>query len=167
MAGQFVARIAGLAALFAGSQAPGFTQAYMQNLSGRVDELGAIVRQYDAIASDLETTREGYVDDLRAAGRESTDKTAGVIETTYDRYTALSAQLEALRATDPMRRPIILARSSDREIAASAMEEFRPTVPLTADGFAYALGAGTFVWGALAAIFGIIGGMFGMGRRYA
>ena len=168
MVGQFIARLAGVVGLLAGSQAPGYTLQYMQNLTGRVDELAVIVQQYDAIVEDLETTRDGYVDDLRAAQRESTDRTATVIEDTYDRYETLSMHLDQLRAADPLRRPLILARAPMKDVARSAMQEFRPALPLTVDGFAYALGFGTFVWGVLAALFGLIGGMFGMGdRRYA
>ena len=170
MVGQFFARILGVVGIAAGAQAPEFTAHYMQNLSGRVAELGALVRQYDGIVADLGTTRDGYVDDLRAANRESTTKTADVIVSTFDRYEALSQQLESLRATDDFRRPLILAKGlvqgNDREIANSVIAEFKPAVPLTPEAFAYAGGVGVALWGILAAIFGVIGSMFG-GRRYA
>ena len=167
MVGQFIARVAGVAGLIAGSQAPGFSVQYMQNLSGRVDELKAIVAQYDAIVADLGTTRAGYIDDLRAAGRESTDKTADVVETTYARYETLSTHLGALDAASAYQRPLILAKDVQRDIAEATLQRFEWSIPLTPDGFAYALGTGTLAWGGLAALFGLLGGAFGMGRRYA
>jgi hypothetical protein len=170
MIGQFFARIAGVLGIVAGAQAPEFTAHYMQNLNGRVAELGALVRQYDGIVEDLGTTRDGYVDDLRAANRESTTKTADVIVSTFERYEALSVQLAALRASGDFRRPLILAKGlvegNDRDIAKSVIDEFKPAVPLTPEAFAYAGGIGVTIWGVLAAIFGVIGSMFG-GRRYA
>ncbi|MEL6359518.1 MAG: DUF2937 family protein [Pseudomonadota bacterium] len=168
MVGQFIARVAGLAALVAGSQAPGFALQYTQNLTGRVDELATIVENYDAIVEDLDTTREGYVDDLRAAERESTDRTAIVIEDTYERYEFLASHLADIQAAAPLQKPLVVAREIQQDIAESTMETFKPAVPLTVDGFVYALGAAIVVWGALAAFFGLIASMFGMGdRRYA
>ncbi len=168
MAGQLIARVAGLAGLVLGSQAPGFTLQYMQNLSGRVDELAAIVERTDVIVADLGTTRDGYVDDLRAADRDSTDRTADTIEYTYARYEYLSTHLAALDAAAPLQRPLLVARNPDREIAEHVAQRFEWAVPLTVDAAIYALGAATVLWGALAAIFGLIGSMFGMGgRRHA
>ena len=168
MAGQFIARVAGLAGIVLGSQAPGFTVQYLQNLTGRVDELATIVEKYDEIVADLGVTRDGYVDDLRAAGRESTDKTADVVEDTYDRYERLLAHLETIEAAEPLRRPLLVARGAEADIAESTMSKFEWSVPLTLEGAVYAIGSGTVVWGALAFVFGLIGSMFGMGdRRYA
>ncbi|MEO0398281.1 MAG: DUF2937 family protein [Pseudomonadota bacterium] len=167
MFGQLIARLLGVAGIVVGSQAPNFTTQYMQNLTGRVAELGTIVAEYDQITTDLGVTREGYVDDLRAADRPSTDKTANVVETTYARYDRLSAHLATLKSAEPMRRPLVLGRDYERDIAESTLSELKPAIPLTADAAVYAIGTGGVLWGAPAALFGLIAGMFGMGRRHA
>ncbi len=168
MAGQFIARLAGVAGIVFGSQAPGFTGQYMQNLTGRVDELAVVVEKYDAIVEDLGVTREGYVDDLRAAGRESTDKTAVVVEDTYARYEDLLLHQKVLESAEPWRRPLVLARGSKADVVESTASQFDWSIPLTAEGAGYALGGGTVIWGSLAFVFGLVGSMFGMGdRRYA
>ncbi|MEL7201353.1 MAG: DUF2937 family protein, partial [Pseudomonadota bacterium] len=55
--GRFFATILAIAAGLAGSQAPGFTLQYMQNLTGRVDELRPTVEQFDANVGQYGYTR--------------------------------------------------------------------------------------------------------------
>ena len=167
--GQFVARLLGVAGLVIGSQGPGFTSQYMQNLSGRVAELTEIVAKYDGIVDRLGISRELYIEDLRAARRETTDETARVIEETYARYDMLVSHLRALDSADPMERPMLLARDFKQDIAEAALERFEWTMPLTPEAAVYGLGSGMMMWGVPAALFRIIGGFFGMGgarRRY-
>ena len=45
--GRFLAFLLGIAGALVGSQGPGFTLQYMQNLQGRVDELTSIVEDFD------------------------------------------------------------------------------------------------------------------------
>ncbi|MBI1391312.1 MAG: DUF2937 family protein [Alphaproteobacteria bacterium] len=167
MIGQFFARILGLVGIFAGSQGPGYALQYLQNLNGRVDELRMIVAQYDGIVDSLGLSRGEYIEDLRQSGRESASKTADVIADSFARYERLSAHLIALQDADPLMRPIVLARTVDRSIAESTFEQFSLTLPLSPEGAAYALGGGAALWGGPAALFSLLGGMFGSRTRYA
>lgn len=161
MIGRLLALLLGLGGLVIGSQAPGFTLQYMQNLSGRIDELRLIVEKFDAITRDLSITREQYVEDLRAADRESTDKTADVIEETYARYEKLTAHYERLNAASVFMRPVMLAQSFERDIAEVVQREFKPAMPVTADGFAYGAGGFGVLWLIGSIFFGLLGGVFG------
>lgn len=165
MFGRLIAVLFGLAAGAAGSQAPGFTLQYMQNLAGRVDELGAVVARYDAVAAEAGLSRKGYVADLRASGRTSTDKTADAVEASYARYEKLAAHLAALKAAGDYARPLVLARDFEPDIARSTYAEYRPAIPASLDGAAYAGGAFAVVWGGLSFLFGFFA--LAGGRRYA
>ncbi|MGF1544349.1 MAG: DUF2937 family protein [Parvularculaceae bacterium] len=161
----FFARLMGVLGIVVGSQAPGFTIQYLQNLDGRVEELAAIVSRYDAIVDELGMTRDAYVDELRTSGQLASEKTADSIEYTFDRYEYLREHQVALTSAQAIVRPLRLARSVDAGVARSVRENFRWTVPLTPDAAAYAIGVGVVVWGALSFFFGLLGSMFGMGRR--
>ena len=158
MAGQLFSRFLGLVGILLGSQAPGYTYQYLQNLTGRVDELAAVVEQYDGVVESLGVSRADYIADLRAAARDSATKTADVVEDTYARYEKLAAHLELLKNADPYRRPILLAQHVQQDIAQSTLSEFRASLPLTADAAAYAIGGGGTLWGLPAALFGMFAG---------
>lgn len=164
MVGQFVARVLGLAGIIAGSQAPGYTLQYMQNLAGRVDELSAVVGQYDAVAADLGMDRATYIADLREGGAAARG-TADVVQSTADRLARLRAHFEYLESADPFRRPLLMARDLEEDVARSTLENFEWTAPLSPEGAVYGIGGGAVLWGAPAALFGLIGGLFGGGRR--
>lgn len=164
MAGRFLAFVFGIAGAAAGSQAPGYTLQYMQNLSGRIDELRPIVEQFDA-----DVSRYGYT---REEALVECDVSTGLLEalcggyaTTIHRFEELTIHMAELEAAGDYVRPLILARSFKRDIADSVMEQFKPAVPVTIDGAVYAAGGFAVIWGALSFLFGALGSMFGMGGR--
>ncbi|MEQ1930408.1 MAG: DUF2937 family protein [Parvularculaceae bacterium] len=169
MVARFLAGVAGIAGAVLGSQAPGFTLQYMQNLTGRVDELRPIVEQFDADVARYGYTRE------KALGECETS--TGLLEalctgyaTTIRRFELLSAHLAELQAAGIYVRPILLIREAAeneviRDISESVMKEFKPAVPVTLDGAAYAAGGFAVLWGGLSFIFGFLGAIFGGGRR--
>lgn len=169
MVARFIAGVAGIAGAVIGSQAPGYTLQYMQNLTGRVDELRPIVEQFDA-----DVGKYGYTRDRALIECETAD---GLLEalctgyaTTIRRFELLSAHLEELKAAGPYVRPLILMREAAeneviRDIGESVMKEFKPAVPVTLDGAAYAAGGFAVLWGGLTFIFGFLGALFGFGRR--
>jgi len=165
MIGRFLAVVLGLAGAAFGSQAPGFTLLYMQNLQGRIDELRPIVEQFDA-----DVARYGYT---RSSALAECESSTGLLEalcsgyaTTIRRFDELVAHMAHLQAASELERPLILAASYKRDIAESVMKEFKPAVPIAADGAIYAGGGFGVVWGGLSLIFGLFGAMAG-GRRYA
>lgn len=170
MLGRILALFAGVAGALAGSQAPEFTAHYMQNLSGRIDELRPIVEEFDANVS-----RHGYT---RAAAMDECESAAGLLDAlcsgyaiTVRRFELLTAHQAELQATSDYVRPLVLARAAGkdsvvREIAESALKEYKPAVPTTLDGAAYAGGGFAVAWGVLSFLFGLLGALTGNGRRY-
>ncbi len=162
--GRFFALLLAIIAGIGGSQAPGFTLQYMQNLNGRVDELRPIVRQFDA-----EVGRFGYD---RARALDECSNADGLLEalcsgysTTIRRFVELSAHLDLLRSTKPLMKPIVLAQNFKKDIVESTRKEFEPAIPATLDGAVYGGGAFVIVWLVFSLLFGGIGSLFGGGRR--
>lgn len=171
MIGRFLAVALGVAGAGLGSQAPGFTLQYMQNLNGRVDELKPIVAQFDADVARYGYTRESALAEC-ATSTGLLTALCGGYATTIERYETLSAHLAELKAAGPYVQPLIVIRGAVdnpliRDIAQSVREEFKPAVPTTVDGAAYAGGGFAVVWGGLSFVFGLLGSLFGGGRRYA
>lgn len=169
MLGRYLAVLAGIAGAVAGSQAPEFTAHYMQNLAGRIDELRPIVEEFDA-----DVGRHGY---SRARAMEECETSAGLLNalcsgyaTTVRRYELLAAHQSELSAAGDYVRPLVLIRAAGqesivREIARSAMNEYKPAIPTTLDGAAYAGGGFAVAWGLLSFVFGFLGALFGGGRK--
>ncbi len=165
MFGRFIAVIMGLVGAAGGTQAPGFTLQYMQNLEGRLDELRPIVRQFDENVGKYGYSR---VQALLECGTAQglLDALCEGYETTILRYEELSAHMETLASASDIQRPLVLAREVKRDIAESVMEQFEPTVTVSTAGAAYAGGGFAALWGGLSFIFGLFGAMFGTERRY-
>ncbi len=165
MFGRLLALIAGAALAVAASQGPAFTDQYVQNLTGRIDELRPIVEEFDTRIAEYNYTRATAMAEC-AAATGLLDALCSTYETTVDRYEMLVAHMAELNAATVWMRPLVLGRTYKRDIAESAYSVFQPAVPATPTGFAYG-GAG-FLAGylALSIVFGLLGGLVG-GRRYA
>lgn len=128
----------GVALGLALSQFPEFSQQYAQRLGGAVDELHAIVTEFDAAAAREGLSRDEalvrYEDnaDTFIAGR-GTDM--GI---TIARYERLSSHLSVLESAGPLGRLTGLAQYYDPQIGARAFEAYKPGVPVTTEGFVYA-----------------------------
>ncbi len=165
MFGRLLALIVGAGLAVAASQGPAFTHHYMQNLTGRIDELKPIVEEFDTKVAEYNYTRESAMAEcLTATGL--LDALCSTYETVVERFELLTRHLAELNAASPYMRPLVLARTYQKDIAQSTYSAFKPAVPATPDGFVY--GAGGFLSGylVLSIIFGLLGGLFG-GRRYA
>ena len=163
--GRFLAFLLGVAGAVIGSQAPSFTLQYMQNLQGRMDELQPLVEQYDANVAVHGYTR----DQAMAQCGSATDLLEGLCisyETTVSRYELLAAHLAELNDASDYVRPLILAKTQKRDITESVYEQFEPAMPITVHGFVYAAGGFAVLWGGGSFFFGLLGAMFGGGRRY-
>lgn len=170
MAGRFLALLAGLFGAFVGSQAPGFTLQYMQNLTGRIDELRPIVERFDADVGRFGYSREAALSECAlAAGL--LEALCGGYATTVRRYEILTAHRAALEAASEYVRPLVLIRAAGahgvvREIAGSVIEVYKPAIPATLDGAAYTGGGFAIAWGGLSFLFGFLGAIFGRRRCY-
>ncbi|HEX6980953.1 MAG TPA: DUF2937 family protein [Alphaproteobacteria bacterium] len=99
------------------SQAPEFAQQYVQRLGGHRDEAMQ------------------FVEMLRARGATAPDAMLAAAEA---RLEILNNALNAVLGAEDLLRPLVLLRHLESEIAIATMEAFRPAVPLTPAGLAYA-----------------------------
>lgn len=166
MIGRFIAILMGVLGAAGGTQAPGFTLQYMQNLEGRLAELRPIVRQFDEDVGQYGYTRKQAL--LECATADGLlEALCNGYETTIRRYEDLSAHMAVLAGAPDLKRPLVLAKEVKRDIAQSVMEQFEPTVTISTSGAAYAGGGFAVLWGGLSFIFGIFGALFRGERRYA
>lgn len=162
--GRLLAFLLGVAGAVLGSQGPGFTLQYMQNLQGRIDELRPIVEEFDENIAAYGYTREQAIGECRTA--------AGLLDAlckTYvlavKRYELLLVHKEELDAASDTVRPLVLARTQIDDITQSVYEQFKPAVPATTDGLIYAGGGFAVLWGGSSFLFGLLGALAGGGRR--
>ena len=161
--GRFLAFVLGVAGALIASQGPGFTLQYMQNLEGRVSELTSIVETQEAEIRDHGYTRETAMAECREA-TDLLDAFCSNYRMAVERLEYLTAHLDELNGASDYVRPLILARTYDRDIVMSVREQFEPAVPTTLHGAVYAGGGFIVAWGLPLMLFSILGGMFG-GRR--
>lgn len=132
--------LGGLALGIALSQFPEYAQQYVQRLGGAVDELRIIVEDFDRDAASAGLTRD------EALGRYAGSADAFIIDrgtsmaATLARYDQLSAMLVRVERAEGWERFALLPDYLDTEIGARALEAFKPAVPVTPEGFAYAGG---------------------------
>ena len=164
--GRFLAFLLGIAGAVIGSQGPGFTLQYMQNLQGRIDELAPIVQEFDANIAQYGYSRDRAIGECQSA-TGLLDALCTTYVTTVERYELLTAHMAELEAASDMVRPLILAKSQIKDITLSVYEQFKPAITVTTDGLIYAGGGFAVLWGGASFIFGMLGAMAGGGRRYA
>ncbi|MCQ8186579.1 DUF2937 family protein [Parvularcula maris] len=160
---RIIALLLGLLGAVGASQAPEFTQQYMQNLRGGVDRLGEVVERFDQDAARSDLSRQEALDyclaDERPGGSMSCLGRAEDVAS-YLRY---RQQLDTLESTGEWQRPIYLARDHDQAVLESTLEAYKPAVPTTMDGGGYALAGFALLWGVASLILGLITAPF---RRY-
>ncbi|MDF0600326.1 DUF2937 family protein [Psychromarinibacter sp. C21-152] len=145
----------GIAGAVALSQFPEFSQQYLQRLSGAVDELRAIVLDFDATAARAGMTREEALADLSGSAFQS--ELQATLAGRITRYEDLAADYAALREAEPLQRLAQVHRFADADLARRTWADFRPAVPVTADGMLFAgigFGAG---WLGVALLLGLAG----------
>lgn len=125
------------------SQFPEYSQQYTQRLGGAVDELGRFVAEFDADAAKLDITRTQALVQL-AQGGEMGAARAETMANTMARHTRLTGDLAALRDAGPFTRIYNAGRFRDGEIAAAALNDFKPALPFTFEGLVFS-GAGFVV----------------------
>ncbi|MDQ2091513.1 DUF2937 family protein [Marimonas arenosa] len=139
----------GLAGAAAMSQFPEVSQQYVQRLGGAVDELSRFVTEFNADAAALGLSREEALEDLAQGGAMGA-KRAETMGRVLARHERLSADLSALQAVGPFTRAYRVPHLIDREIASKVWAAYKPAVPLTIEGVAFAG-------------LGFLGGVAGMG----
>ena len=121
------------------SQIPEFFQQYLQRLGGHVDEARLQVDHF----RDAESRSGATLDELvRIAAQNpnaSVAQLGRVIDAAVARLGVLVQSEAALRDASAWTRPFVFLRHVDLEIARSTWSVFRPAVPTTLEGGAYAL----------------------------
>ncbi|MEM9838053.1 MAG: DUF2937 family protein [Pseudomonadota bacterium] len=161
---RLLAFILGILGGVGSSQAPEFTQQYLQNLTGRVAALTDVVARFDEDAARSDMSRDQALQVCLADDRPNGTMSCLGRAEDVAQYERLSMQLSTLEATDDWQRPIYLARDYDPDVLASTKEKFQPAVPTTLVGGGYAAAGFAVLWGISAMIFGLIGGLFGRDR---
>ncbi len=162
--GRFLAFLLGIAGAVIGSQGPGFTLQYMQNLQGQIDSLKVTVEEFDANIARYDYTRERALIECKAADGLLDALCEGYVSQ-VERYERLTAHMAELEAASDTVRPLILARKQMPEITNSAYEQFKPAIPATIDGLIYGGGGFAVLWGGMSFLFWLLGGAFGARRR--
>lgn len=138
------------------SQFPEYTQQYEQRLGGAVDELRAIVSDFDASAVRAGLSREEALAVYDEAGHDFLVDRGRDMRTVFARYERLSAHMNDIANASSLERLTDMARYYDPEIGARALEAYSPAVPVTPEGLTLG-GAGVVAgYGILAAIFALV-----------
>ncbi|WDR02094.1 DUF2937 family protein [Devosia algicola] len=154
---KMIASIGGIGLAVALSQFPEYAQQYTQRLGGAVDELAGIVAEFDRAAA------EGGLDRTQALQRfeQSSDSfLAGrgdAMATTLSRYNQLSQTLTRIEGASALERLQYLPDFMDSDIGARTLEAFKPAVPVTLEGFAYAGGGLVAGYGLFSGLLGLLG----------
>lgn len=135
-----------------GSQAPEFSQQYLQRLGGAVSELRIVAQAFDRDASADGLDRQAALNRLKQSDDTLTRRRGNSMAETFERYENLAAQYDALQAARPIIRPIEMLRYPDPKIIREAWDIYNPAAPLTRPGLAWGL-MGTGVLGILMWVF--------------
>jgi len=155
--------IGGLAGAGTLSQAPEFSQQYLQRLAGQVDALTQVVMEFDQTALADGMGREEMLQAMAATPLVAPQ--AEMWRGTFARHARLSDNLAALRSAGPLERLTMPHRFSDAGVLQGTLADYSPAMPLSTAGAA-AAGAGFLGgWALLAAMIGVIGWPFRRRQR--
>ncbi len=137
------------------SQFPEFAQQYLQRLAGKVDQLEVQVAEIDASAAALDMSRDDYLEDLSAsrAGAEAARKSINEISL----FERLGGNLDSFRDAGSFGRLAQAYRVADPALAQNTLDDFKPAVPLTAEGAAFTAVGFVGGWGIWSMLWGILG----------
>lgn len=141
------------------SQFPAFSDQYVQRLSGAVDEMRIVVANFDTTLAELGQTRE----EAFAPGQDLSDretKMLGNAQANIDRLAFLETALVKVQSAPVLTRVVQMPTVADRQIAARAMDDFKPAVPLTVEGVACAGLGLIFGWGIISGLLKLLSMLF-------
>lgn len=121
------------------SQIPEFMQQYLQRLGGHLDEARRQLQQFQEVATRAGVTLEQIIARTHASADPAVDHLGGVVTDTIARVDTLAAAQSALQGATLWTRPFVFLQWIDPEIVRATWAIFRPAVPTTPEGLAYAL----------------------------
>jgi hypothetical protein len=137
-----LAVIGGFALGLCFSQFPEYAQQYEQRLGGAVDELKAIVADFDRDAQRFGLTRAQALEHYAVSPDGFLIARGTSMDQTLSRYDKLSGMLADLQNAGPLGRVVHLPDYLDTDVGARALQAYKPAVPVTAEG----LGWGVAGW---------------------
>lgn len=136
------------AAIF--SQAPEFTQQYMQRLGGQIDALSLVLNDFDASARKADMTREEALASM--GGSTFLENRRLDMRNTIERFEGLTLDQKVLAEATPLKRLLMPQHISDTELGKATYEDFEPALPLSLEGAVSAGGGYVLGWSLVAAI---------------
>ena len=155
---RILAILGGVAGGVSLSQFPEFSQQYLQRLAGQVDALGQVVTEFDATAARNGLSREAALAEM--TGTAFLNDRHDDLQRVFARYDRLSANLTALREATPLARLAMPQRLADPQTLSATWADFRPAMPVTADGGICAVGGYLAGWAVVAGLFAGLGRLF-------
>ncbi len=120
------------------SQLPEFFQQYLQRLGGHLAEAQRQLEQFRKVAEKSGVSLDQFASDVAAQRDPAMARLGQVIGDAHARVDTLAAAESALRDASGWTRPFVFLGHVDPRIARGTWEAFRPAVPTTAEGLAYA-----------------------------
>ncbi len=131
--------IGGLALGIALSQFPEYAQQYTQRLGGAVDELRVIATEFEGAAGAAGLSREQALARYAAVNDDFIEGRGLSMGQTIARYEMLSATLVEIEGASGWDRFTLMPKYLDSDIGRRTLDAFQPAVPVTLEGFVYAL----------------------------
>jgi hypothetical protein len=126
------------------SQFPEYAQQYTQRLGGAVDELRIITAEFDSAATAAGLSRDQAIERYTATQDSFVAGRGQSMAYTFRRYELLRTTLAEIEGQNAWERFQSLPRYFDTDIGGRTLDNYKPAVPVTIEGFAYA-GAGFLI----------------------
>ena len=120
------------------SQFPEFMQQYLQRLEGHLDEARLALDRFKDAATQSGMSLEQLVSGAAANPDKAMGKLGEVVRASMSRVDELAASDAALRGASAWTRPFVFLAHADWGIARATLSIYRPAIPTTAEGLAYA-----------------------------
>jgi hypothetical protein len=137
-AAQLIDRLVCVAGAVLFSQAPEFMQQYLQRLEGHLDEARRQIAALTRAADSSGLTLDQLVADATRNADPAIARLGGVAQGAVQRVAALQASDDVLRHASALTRPFVFLAHLDPGIVRGTASIFRPAVPTTLEGMAYA-----------------------------
>lgn len=124
----------GLLAAGLASQVPEFAQQYRQRLGGAIDELSAVLSEFDAQAGAQSLSREQGIARLQANHETLARQRGESLALAVERRDRMVRQQTALATAGPVAQYAVLAADIDGPIARQAFGDYQPALPATTTG---------------------------------
>jgi len=121
------------------SQGPEFMQQYLQRLGGHLDEARRQLDVFRQTAAQSGLSIDQFIGQTAANTDPAVAKLGGVMTATVQRVSSLQSAHDALLHSALWERPFVFVRHLDFDIARATGAVFKPAVPTTIEGAAYAL----------------------------